>query len=156
MGKRSDAVVLVLERGGDGRTLFRVCRSWQCMYVLTILMTVGRDTDRFRRFRRFRRSITPRRCDCEPIILRIAETMERFADLHVAASWNQKSQRLNFPRRDFCTALSLDIASDQIELSFTKLICKVYRIVLRTNIVQVHEMKFYYSVTLIASSLRRY
>ena len=37
MGNRSDIIVLVLGRGENSHTLFRVCRSWQCMYVLTIL-----------------------------------------------------------------------------------------------------------------------
>lgn len=59
----------------NNRTLFRVCRSWQCMYVLTILTMVERDVGNENDSDGW--SITSqmegersRRCDREPIIPR--------------------------------------------------------------------------------------
>lgn len=86
------------------QSLFRVCRSWQCMYVLTILTMVerdvgGNDSDG--------RSITSqmddersRRCDCELIIPHTTETIDldprSIFTLQNDAPWNQRSLRLNF------------------------------------------------------------
>lgn len=108
---RSDAIALVLERGKNSRTLFRVCRSWQCMYVLTILTMVerdvgGNDSDG--------RSITSqmndgcsRHCDREPIMLRTTETIDldprSIFTLQNDAPWNQRSRRLNFRIPSFAT-----------------------------------------------------
>lgn len=72
---KSDAIALVFKGGENSRTLFRVCRSWQCMYVLTILTMAERDVGNENDSDG--RSITSRmdgersrRCDREPIISR--------------------------------------------------------------------------------------
>lgn len=137
-GNRSDVIALVLERGENSRTLFRVCRSWQCMYVLTILTMVerdvgGNDSDG--------RSITSqmddgrsRRCDREPIIPRTMETidLDPRSILHILqndAPWNQRSRRLNFRIPSFAPkVLTMQTCKYyQVELSRAKAVlnCKM-------------------------------
>lgn len=128
---KSDVIALVLERGENSRTLFRVCRSWQCMYVLTILTMVERDVggndSNGRSITSQMNDGCSRHCDREPIMLRTTETIDldprSIFTLQNDAPWNQRSRRLNFRIPSFATPRFL-ATQTWIILNWAVLNCK--------------------------------